>query len=300
MKDLARFWSRSHSIVALTGAAFCVSFLVWSIGQDQRTERATRTRIMAALQSAIAGPSLFGDGQEVEQRLRGFASVPNVRGIVVRGNGGTFRAAYPPATAPRVVCTAGWQELRVGAQKVGEVCVEFESSPGPLRSLGSTMPLLLLVLSVLLGMTIAFRLDPLVLPRGSRRAVFLSYRFDEAPLVKLLRDKLTGAGYLVLTGELAPNSISRDIVARVRQCESLISVLTHVAPLADGGFTTGSWLLEEKGVAAALGRRNLVLCEHDVIYPGAIQGDAQYIVFRREAFVEACDRVISLLGATRA
>lgn len=134
------------------------------------------------------------------------------------------------------------------------------------------------------------------------RTVFLSYSYrpEDEKLVETLRALLRRDGWNVIEGAHGdPGSLAADILAKIRKSERMIVLLTARDQLADAGFTTSAWLLEEKGAFIALGRRPLLLIEESVAKSqiGGIQGDDRWLSFTRDDFHEKALEALDMLSA---
>ena len=120
-----------------------------------------------------------------------------------------------------------------------------------------------------------------------KNTVFLSYRFSETEYVEGLIPLLEERGFRVITGKRSNTYISRAIIDRIRDCEYFLCLMTRDKEKTDGTFTTGPWLLEEKGVALALGKQLVLMVEEGVDDFGGLQGDWQRIHFGPKGFLKA-------------
>ena len=120
--------------------------------------------------------------------------------------------------------------------------------------------------------------------------VFLSYSFNERDkdLVSGFIDLLNTSNFQVETGEKNPiGSLSKSIIAKIKNSTVFVVVMTRRDLKENNKYTTSSWLLEEKGVAIALGKPCLMLVEDEIDDSeiGGIQGDDQRLCFSRNNFV---------------
>jgi hypothetical protein len=120
-----------------------------------------------------------------------------------------------------------------------------------------------------------------------KNTVFLSYRFSEIEYAEGLIPLLEERGFIVITGKRSNSYISRAIIDRIRDCEYFLCLMTRDKEKTDGTFTTGTWLLEEKGVALALGKQLVLMVEEGVDDFGGLQGDWQRIHFGPKGFLKA-------------
>lgn len=120
-----------------------------------------------------------------------------------------------------------------------------------------------------------------------KNTVFLSYQFAETEYAAGLIPLLEERGFRVITGQRSNTYISRAIIDRIRDCEYFLCLMTRDKEKTDGTFTTSPWLLEEKGVALALGKQLVLMVEEGVDDFGGLQGDWQRIHFGPKGFLRA-------------
>ncbi len=124
-------------------------------------------------------------------------------------------------------------------------------------------------------------------PIPEKNTVFLSYRFSETEYSEGLIPLLEDRGFKVVTGKRSNTYISRAIIDRISNCEYFLCLMTCDKEKTDGTFTTSPWLLEEKGVALALGKQLVLMIEEGVNDFGGLQGDWQRIHFGPKGFLKA-------------
>ena len=117
--------------------------------------------------------------------------------------------------------------------------------------------------------------------------MFFSYCFAETEYAEGLIPLLEERGFRVITGQRSNTYISRAIIDRIRNCEYFLCLMTRDKEKTDGTFTTSPWLLEEKGVALALGKQIVLMVEEGVDDFGGLQGDWQRIHFGPKGFLKA-------------
>lgn len=131
------------------------------------------------------------------------------------------------------------------------------------------------------------------------RSVFVSYRFEEQAYFKGIAKLLEQRGLQVVTGQRAHQSISAVIIDRIRKSELFLSIMTRHNRLESGRYTTSAWLIEEKGVALALGKRIVLMVEEGVDEQeiGGLQGDWQRIHFEPKEFLSAALDAVEQLAS---
>ena len=81
--------------------------------------------------------------------------------------------------------------------------------------------------------------------------------------------------------------IGRAVIDRIKESEYFLCLMTKNKEKTDGTFTASPWLLEEKGVALALGKQIVLMIEEGVDDFGGLQGDWQRIHFGPKGFLKA-------------
>lgn len=121
----------------------------------------------------------------------------------------------------------------------------------------------------------------------NKNTVFLSYSFSETEYADGLVPLLKQNGFEVITGKRTNTYIGRAVIDRIRDSEYFLCLMTRNKEKTDGTFTTSPWLLEEKGVALALGKQIVLMIEEGVDDFGGLQGDWQRIHFGPKGFLKA-------------
>ena len=130
-----------------------------------------------------------------------------------------------------------------------------------------------------------------------RKVVFLAYQLKDKKLANGLRLLLQDKGFTPLDGEKLPGLISKGILKRIKQSSSFVAIITKRDELSGGGYTTSSWLLEEKGAALMANKNVILMVEQEVSdhYIGYLQSDAQRIYFDKNSFANKMWEVINRL-----
>ncbi len=132
-------------------------------------------------------------------------------------------------------------------------------------------------------------------PAAHGKRVFLSYRFAETEYVRGLTQLLQQSGFEVVTGHAANTYISKAVIERIRECDYFLCLMTPSARKDDGTYTASPWLLEEKGVALAVGKPIVLMVEESVTDFGGLQGDWQRIHFAQKGFLSAALQAVEQL-----
>lgn len=122
------------------------------------------------------------------------------------------------------------------------------------------------------------------------------FRSEEADLLRVLvEDVLRPAGYTIVDGQAEGLEEFRDaLLAKIRESQFFLALLTHRSRLDSGKFVSSVWLYQEIGAAVAMGKRPLLLVEDgmDAHYAGELQKTYEYILFDRENYRIAFNAVV--------
>jgi hypothetical protein len=137
---------------------------------------------------------------------------------------------------------------------------------------------------------------------GVREATaFVGHSFsdDDAEVVKNIIDFLSRLGLKCSTGKRPEaRGVSEKVRERIAAAEIFVGVFTQRDKKVDGTYTTTSYTIEEKSTAISLGKRLLLFVEDGVSDFGGLQGDHEYIPFKRVDFgrsvIQAMDYVLSI------
>lgn len=129
------------------------------------------------------------------------------------------------------------------------------------------------------------------IPPSNKNTIFLaySYRPDDDELVSGFKELLKDKGYTVLDGKADRlGSISKAILDKIGNSETVIIVMTKRDKKENGKYTTAAWLLEEKGAALALAKNVAMFVEEGIDENdiGQMQGDSQRFHFTRNNFLK--------------
>lgn len=130
---------------------------------------------------------------------------------------------------------------------------------------------------------------------GKPNTVFLSCRFEEVELVDGLQELLERYRYEVVKGDAASTYVSAAVLEAIRESQFFLSLMTRDGAMAEGGYATSAWVLEEKGAALALRKPIVLMVEEGVSHVGGLQGDWQRIPFTRPGFLRAALQAVDQL-----
>lgn len=88
----------------------------------------------------------------------------------------------------------------------------------------------------------------------------------------------------VITGERpSARSVSEKVKARIESADIFVGIFTCRDRLAKGGeWATSAWVIDEKAYAIALEKKLVLIKESGVQSIGGLQGDYEYLEFRRD------------------
>lgn len=131
------------------------------------------------------------------------------------------------------------------------------------------------------------------------RTAFVGHSFSEgdAEVIGFFKAVLTEMGVRCISGESAEaKSVSEKVKERVKKAELFVGVFTRREKLeGKDEWNTGSWVLDEKALAEALGKKLILLKEAGVGQIGGMQGDYEYIEFDRAALHKSAIRLMQTI-----
>jgi hypothetical protein len=128
-------------------------------------------------------------------------------------------------------------------------------------------------------------------------AVFVAHQFnsDDTALVAYIRDEvLQPYGFTMLEGQADGLEPFRTaILEKIHRARFFLCLLTKRIELASGTFVSSVWLYQETGVAAAYGKKPVILLEEgiDKEYVDELQSIYQYISFTRSNHPQMFKRI---------
>jgi hypothetical protein len=104
-------------------------------------------------------------------------------------------------------------------------------------------------------------------------------------------------GFKVLTGEKPKaDTISAKVKERIEEAQLFVGVFTRREKIARRPeWTASSWVIDEKAYALAKNRRLVLLKEFGVKNVGGLQGDYEYLEFRRDQLADLLIRLFETL-----
>jgi tetratricopeptide (TPR) repeat protein len=131
------------------------------------------------------------------------------------------------------------------------------------------------------------------------RTAFVGHSFAEsdADVVTFFKSLLGEMATRCLSGEAAEaKSISDKVKERIKQAELFVAIFTRRDKIeGKEEWSTAPWVIEEKAHAQALGKKLILLKESGIAQIGGMQGDLEYIEFKRDALHHAAIRLIQTI-----
>jgi hypothetical protein len=121
------------------------------------------------------------------------------------------------------------------------------------------------------------------------KTVFLSFRFEEEDreLVDLVQRIIESHGLLPVTGRrLGGGGLTREIQARIAQCDALVAVLTREQETGDGRFLPSMWVRDELQHARSENLPTIGLVEGGVDTTG-MHSEREWVALDRASPAEA-------------
>lgn len=136
---------------------------------------------------------------------------------------------------------------------------------------------------------------------SARPAIFVGYRFtpEDKELLDKFIELFTLEGFNCISGETAK---AEDIDEKVKetieqQSEGVIVIFTKEEELREGGWTTSTWLTDEKAFAIGKNKPVLLFFEDCIAQTQrkGIHGELEYVEFNRDKLDEALLKAIPYL-----
>jgi hypothetical protein len=136
-------------------------------------------------------------------------------------------------------------------------------------------------------------------PRTIARSSFVGQSFAEADahVNDTVHKFLTVFGLLVSTGEKpSAGAVSAKVKARIDEADLFVGIFTRRDKLAGRDeWAASAWVMDEKAYALAKGKSLILLKEQGVRSVGGLQGDYEYIEFRRDRLEMLLIRLLETL-----
>jgi len=127
---------------------------------------------------------------------------------------------------------------------------------------------------------------------GLKPRVFVGYRYTEEDekLARKFIKLLEYEGFECITGRTArAEDIDDKVKGMIEGADGIVIIFTKDEELKEGGWTTSTWLSDEKAHSLGAGKPVLLFFEKDISaeYKKGIHGSLEYIEFDRDALDEA-------------
>lgn len=145
--------------------------------------------------------------------------------------------------------------------------------------------------------------QPVKKPLRSLGSVFVGHSFnaDDKALVGLFERLFRAYGIQTVTGEKpSADSVSEKVKARIDGAEGFVGLYSRREKIARrNAWTTSAWVIDEKAYALAKGKKLVLLKEQGVESIGGLQGDYEYLEFKRVETADLIVRVVELFEEIR-
>lgn len=127
--------------------------------------------------------------------------------------------------------------------------------------------------------------------------VGLSFAEEDAEVNELIKRFIRAFGLAVTTGEKPKaDKVSTKVRERIETAQIFVGIFTRRDKLAKGSeWATSAWIIDEKAYALAKNKRLVLLKEHGVKSVGGLQGDYEYLEFRRDQIADLLIRLLDTL-----
>ena len=132
--------------------------------------------------------------------------------------------------------------------------------------------------------------------------VFVGQSFAEkdAEVNEPIKRFIRAYGLTVTTGEKPEaDSVSAKVRDRIEAAQLFVGVFTRRDKLAGrAGWAASPWVVDEKAYALAKNKRLILIKEEGVKSVGGLQGDYEYLEFRRDELADLLIRLLETLKST--
>lgn len=135
---------------------------------------------------------------------------------------------------------------------------------------------------------------------GIKPRIFIGYKYtkEDETIAKKLMTLFEYEGFECVTGRTAKaEDVDEKVKKLIKSSDGTIIIFTKEKELKNGGWTTSTWLSDEKSYALGAGKPVLLFFEECISADQrkGIQGDLEYIEFNREKLDDAILRAIPYL-----
>jgi hypothetical protein len=131
---------------------------------------------------------------------------------------------------------------------------------------------------------------------------FVGHSFSEGDkeVVDIIISVLKQIGFAIETGEKPqPDRISEKVKRLIESQQFFVGIFTRRDKLSKKeSWNTSAWVIDEKAYASAKNRKLILFREAGVDSIGGIQGDYEYIPFRRQRLQEAILKLLELFDVS--
>ena len=136
--------------------------------------------------------------------------------------------------------------------------------------------------------------------KQERPRIFIGYRYvkEDEIVAKKLISLFELEGFECITGRTAKaRDIDEKVKKAIEESDGVIVIFTKDKELRNGGWTTSTWLSDEKAYALGAGKPILLFFDECISadQKKGLQGDLEYIEFNREKLDDAILKAIPYL-----
>lgn len=136
-----------------------------------------------------------------------------------------------------------------------------------------------------------------------KQQFFIGHSFspNDHEVIDRIKSFFSSFGLMVDTGERPEaKSVSEKIKERIIGADVFVGVFTRKHKISEtNDYTTSPWVLEEKTFALGIRKPILILVEEGVDFSGGLQGDYEYVLFKRDklsdALIKSIPYVLSII-----
>jgi len=137
-----------------------------------------------------------------------------------------------------------------------------------------------------------------------RLSAFIAHSFDpkDKQITHKLKKILMKLGVRPITGDIGVEPPAEQVLKRMKESDFVLVLLTKRYPIMDEDseeWMTSEWIYNEIGMAYALKKPMIFLCERDLRQGGIMETVAGVQYFKRERFPYIVPRLGQLLSEVR-